>query len=149
MLRSFLLRREEPALAKGGRTRLIRPSSNFFTASKGRGLDVLRRDQPQAGPDASSPLRLRAGFARGDRGFAIEQQPGALDDRHVDHPAVDGDGTHPLGQCLVVSGDDAAGVVELLRARTEFLVQDRHLARMDDRRADKPEPARAADRIPE
>jgi hypothetical protein len=40
-------------------------------------------------------------------------------------------------------------VVELLRARTEFLVQDRHLARMDDRRADKPEPARAADRLPE
>ena len=75
---------------------------------------------------------------------SFEHEPRALDDRHVDRLAVDGDGADTLGERLVVGGDDAAGVVDFLRAGAELLVQDRHLARMDDRGADKAEAARAA-----
>src|SRR5947209_8812039 len=94
--------------------------------------------------DRRALLRLPCG----DRGFAFEQQTGALDDRHVDHLAVDGDGADTLGERLVVSGDDAAGVVDFLGARTKLLVQNGDLARMNDRGADEAEAARAADRLP-
>src|ERR1700730_13648404 len=88
-------------------------------------------------------------FAGGDRGFALEEKAGALDDRHVDHLAIDGDGADTLGQRLVVGSREAAGVVDFLRAGTEFLVEDRDLARMDNRGADKANAARAPDRLPE
>src|SRR5271155_4567200 len=77
--------------------------------------------------DCDSTVALPA-FAGGDCGFAFEEEAGALDDRHVDHLAVDGDGADAFGECLVVGGDDAAGVIDFLRAGTELLVQDRDLA---------------------
>src|SRR5262252_4843030 len=78
-------------------------------------------------------IRLPFGLASGDGGFALEQEAGAFDDRHIDHLAIDGDGADPFGERLVIGGDNAAGVVELLGAGAELLVEDRHLARMDDR----------------
>src|SRR3984893_7750670 len=88
-------------------------------------------------------------FTGGERLFAFDEQPGALDDRHVDHLTVDGDRADTLGQRLVVGGKNAARVINLIRARSELLVEDRHLARMDDRGADEAEPTGAADRLPE
>ena len=59
---------------------------------------------------------LAASALRGRRSrLALDQEPGALDDRHVDHLAVDGDRADPLGERLVVGGDDAAAVIDLLR----------------------------------
>ncbi len=39
---------------------------------------------------------LHPRLAGGDGGLALDQQPGPLDDRHVDHLAVDGDRAHTL-----------------------------------------------------
>src|SRR5215831_14272852 len=88
------------------------------------------------------PLRL----AGGDRRLTLEEQLGALDDRHVDHLAVDCDSADTFSQRLVIGGEDAAGLIDLLGARPKLLVQDWHLARMDHRGADKAESAGAADR---
>ena len=65
--------------------------------------------------DSGSGL-AHPGFAGGDCGFAFEQEAGALDDRHVDHLAVDGNRADTVGERLVVGGDDAAGVVDFLSA---------------------------------
>jgi hypothetical protein len=89
---------------------------------------------------------LYFGFAGGDCFFAIEQQPGAPDDGHLDHLAVDGDGADPFGERLVIGGNDAASVVDFIAGRAEFLVEDWDLAWMDGRCADRAEAARAADR---
>src|SRR6516165_9808988 len=89
---------------------------------------------------------MHLGFAGCDCLLALDEEAGALDDRHVNHLAVDGDGADPLGKRLVISGEHAAGVIDLRGARSELLVQDRHLARMNDRGADKPETTRAPDR---
>src|SRR5207249_12167584 len=51
----------------------------------------------------------------------------------VDHLAVDGDGADPLGEGIVVGGDDPRCVLDLGGARAELLVQDLDLARVDDR----------------
>jgi hypothetical protein len=47
--------------------------------------------------------------------FGLDEEPGALDDRHVDHLAADSDSADPFGERLVVGGDDAAGVLDLPR----------------------------------
>jgi len=60
--------------------------------------------------------------------------------------AIDRDGADTFGQCLVIGGDDAPSMVDLVGARPELLVQDRHLARVNDRGADEAEAARAANR---
>ena len=60
----------------------------------------------------------------------------------------DSDCADAFGQRLVIGSDDAAGVVDLLRFRPELLVEDRHLARMDHRGADKTESTRTSDRLP-
>jgi len=62
--------------------------------------------------------------------------------------AIDRDGADTFGQCLVIGGDDAPSMVDLVGARPELLVQDRHLARMDHRSADKTESTRTPDRLP-
>src|SRR5262249_34273431 len=80
-------------------------------------------------------------FAGGDRRLTLEEQLGTLDDRHVDHLAVDCDSADTFSQRLVIGADDAAGVIDLLGARPKLLVQDWHLARMDHRGADKTESA--------
>src|SRR3984893_10430912 len=94
-------------------------------------------------------LGAHSGLAGGDCGFAFEEQPGAFDDRDVDHLVVDGDRTHTFGQRLVIGGDDAPGAGGFLTAWPAFFVQDRHLARMDDRGADEAETAGPADRMAE
>jgi hypothetical protein len=71
-------------------------------------------------------------------GFARDEEPGAFDDRYVDHLAVDGDGTDAGGERRVIGGEHPTGVRDLVRARPEFLVQDRDLARMDDHAPVKP-----------
>src|ERR1700757_1731979 len=80
-------------------------------------------------------------LATDDRRLALEEQLGALDNRHVDHFAVNRDRADTFGERLVVGSDDAAGVIDLLGAGPELLVEDRHLARVDHRRADKAESA--------
>src|SRR3954471_23051784 len=82
-----------------------------------------------------------------DRILAFEQQLGALDDRHVNHLAIDGDRADSLGERLVIGTDNTARVIDLSRARTEFFVQDRDLAWVDHAGAHEAEPARAADRL--
>jgi len=52
-------------------------------------------------------------FARRDRRLAFEQELGALDDRHVDHLAVDRDSADAFGERLVVGSDDTACMVDL------------------------------------
>ena len=56
------------------------------------------------GNDLPSRQRLHPSLAGGDRLLALDEEPGALDDRHVDHLAVDGDGADALGEGLVVGG---------------------------------------------
>src|SRR5262249_26254337 len=56
------------------------------------------------------------------------------------------DGADTFSKSLVIGGDNATGVVDLFVARPELLVEDRHLARMDHRGADKPESAGSANR---
>src|SRR5579859_698438 len=93
--------------------------------------------------------RLLLRLALGDRLVAREERLGALDNRHVDHPSVDGDGADAFGESLVVGGDDAGGVLDLRRARAEFLVEDLDLRGMDDAGAHEAEAARAAHRLAE
>ena len=69
--------------------------------------------------------------------------------RHVDHLAVDRDRAAAGRDRLVIGRDDLARGRDLVGARREFLVQDRHLARMDHRGAAEAEPARAPDRLAE
>src|SRR5262249_10939916 len=85
--------------------------------------------------------RLHSRFAGGDGFLAGDQEAGALDDRHIDHLAADADRADTLGERLVVGRDNAATMVDLLRAWAEFLVEDRDLARMDHRCAKEAEPA--------
>src|SRR5437763_1529520 len=97
-------------------------------------------------PPYTPPLCRWRGFLRlalGDRRVAREEEAGALDDRHVDHLAVDGNGADPACKRLVVGGDDPLGVVDLGLARAKFLVQNLDLARVDDAGADKSDAARA------
>jgi hypothetical protein len=84
-----------------------------------------------------------------NRFFALDEEPGALDNRHVDHLAVHSHRADTLGGRFVIGGDDTPGVVGVLGAGAKLLVEDRNLARMDDRGADEAEPARAPDRLPE
>ena len=107
--------------------------------------DRTRKISPSCASD-QPPILALLRLAGGDRRLALEQQSGALDDRDVDHLAVDSDGADTLGQRLVIGRDDAAGMIDLLAARPELLVQDLHLARMDHRGAGKTESAGAADR---
>ena len=109
--------------------------------------DRTRKISPSCASD-QPPILALLRLAGGDRRLALEQQSGALDDRDVDHLAVDSDSAHTFGQRLVIGSDDAAGVVDLLRIRPELLVEDRHLARMDHRGADKTESTRTSDRLP-
>jgi hypothetical protein len=67
-------------------------------------------------------------LAGGDRRLAIEEPPGALDDRDVDHFAVDGDGADALRESIVVRRDNAVGMIGLLGARPELLVPSRHIS---------------------
>src|SRR5579883_1896059 len=107
------------------------------------------RQAVRSGCAAPSAYRAQARLAGGDRGFALEQETSALDDRHVDHPAVDRHRADPFGERFVINRDNAVSVVDLCRRRAEFLVEDRDLARMDDRGADKTEASRAANRLAE
>src|SRR3990170_2777287 len=78
-----------------------------------------------------------------DTPFRICQDlPRPLDDGQVDHLAVEGDRAAPLSDAALVRLDDAAGSLELLRARGEDGVCDLHLGRMDARLAPEAERAR-------
>ena len=69
----------------------------------------------------------------------------ALHHRHVDHRAFELHRAEALGERRVVGGDHAFGAFHFGRGRGEFLVQHRHLQRMDRAGADEAEPLRAPD----
>jgi len=91
--------------------------------------------QPVATAGSAHRRRPHPRLARGDRLFALDQEAGALDDRHVDHRAVDGDRADPVGQGLVIGGDDSAAVLDFGGTGAEFLVEDLDLTWVDHRRA--------------
>src|SRR5258707_9123834 len=62
-----------------------------------------------------------------------------FDHRHVHHLAVDRDRTAPGGGCFRVRVDDPTRGRDLLGARAELGIEDRHLARMHHRRAEESE----------
>ena len=88
----------------------------------------MRRSGPRAG-DATACRCLAAG---GD-GLALAHQRLRLADRgDVDHAPVEGDGAEPLRLGLGHGRHDAPGLVQLLRAGAEDVVDEVDLAGMDD-----------------
>ncbi len=81
------------------------------------------------------PIASSAKRSRRVNGLPREEALGLLVERHVDELPVDRDRSFTRGECALVLLDDPPRPLELIGGRTEDLVQDRHLARMDARRA--------------
>src|SRR5919201_3009813 len=79
----------------------------------------------------SAMCHRRLGTRRGLTRSRSNDSARALDDRRIEHLAVERDGAKTLRGAFVVRGDDTSRVRDLIRRRRKDLVHDRDLSRMD------------------
>src|SRR5688572_23993029 len=121
--------------APGGATTTALPPARSASASGATASSIGRPERIGCGGRA--PLALGARAAR-----ELEQRARALDDGHVDDPAVERRRGAALPLGFLERGDDALGVRDLLRRRREALVQRVDLLGMNRELALEPDALR-------